>query len=183
MILSDADIAGRVYKKGINYIQSTQCQFMDEHYSDLLINPWESEKGIFNGMSYGLSCAGYDVRIKQDVTLPPGAFALASIMEYMEIPTDLAAELKDKSSMARQGLSVFNTIIEPGWKGWLTVELANQSKEIIFIPQGSPIGQVVFKQMSGHARKPYQGKYQNQANEPVPYINEKPPETAHTAPT
>ena len=73
-----------------------------------------------SGMTYGLGPAGYDVRIEQHILLPPGAFALASTFERFHMPDDLIAFVHDKSTWARKGLAVQNTVIEPGWRGFLT---------------------------------------------------------------
>jgi len=83
------------------------------------------EKSFANGLTYGLSHAGYDVRIAEDVELKPGDFTLASTVERFEMPEDLVGMVHDKSTWARRGLSLFNTVIEPGWHGWLTLELVN----------------------------------------------------------
>lgn len=119
-----------------------------------------------HGVSYGLSEAGYDVRIKQSVTLTPKKrFSLASTLERFEMPKDLVGIVHDKSTWARQGLSVFNTVIEPGWHGWLTLELVYHGSEPITIPEGAGIAQVIFHKISRPAA--YGGKYQGQDNAPV----------------
>ncbi len=123
------------------------------------------------GLSYGLSGAGYDVRVKQGLVLPPHGFSLASTVEYFEIPNDLIAVLHDKSTMARKGLSVFNTVLENGWCGWLTLELANKSDKHLRIEAGQPIGQLLFHRIEGYAA-PYSGKYQGQPDRPVEAIYE-----------
>lgn len=139
------------------------------------------------GTSYGLGEAGYDIRIKQEVrftsnghgrlvfvTSPPaevsevkhGRFALASAMEEFTMPTNLVGIVHDKSTWARRGLSVFNTVIEPGWKGFLTLELVYHGEDELIIPAGSGIAQVVFTETQ--CRVAYSGKYQNQEDKPVP---------------
>lgn len=147
----------------------------------------EREKLVNNGMSYGLSEAGYDIRVKQDVKFIPipeesktivavhdgpdlisfqeGRFCLASSVEQFQMPNNLVGYVKDKSSWARQGLSVFNTVIEPGWKGFLTLELVFHGNHPVHIPAGAPIAQVLFHVT--HSAAEYKGKYQDQANEPV----------------
>ena len=97
-------------------------------------------KMIAHGVSWGLGEAGYDIRLKQEVRFKPGGpggdhvtinggepdwgcFAIASAIEEFTMPVDLVGIVHDKSSWARQGLSVFNTVIEPGWRGFLTLEL------------------------------------------------------------
>jgi dCTP deaminase len=132
------------------------------------------ERTKHNGMTFGLSHAGYDVRIKQPFTLLPGAFALASTIEHFDMPNDVMAIVHDKSTWARRGLSVFNTVIEPGWNGWLTLELKNQGHETIEISKGDPIAQIVFHRLDMQTDG-YAGKYQCQANRPVPAILEHQP--------
>lgn len=77
------------------------------------------------GMTYGLGPAGYDVRIAEDILLLPGQFVLASTMEHFDMPVDVIGKVHDKSTWARLGLDVKNTVIEPGWRGYLTLELTN----------------------------------------------------------
>lgn len=131
------------------------------------------ERTIHNGRSYGLSHAGYDVRIKQDVFLRAGEFSLASTVEHFEMPDDVLAIVHDKSTWARQGLSVFNTVIEPGWHGWLTLELKNQHHtNHIKISAGDPIAQIVFQRLDTPT-DPYRGKYFWQPDRPVEAILER----------
>lgn len=120
-----------------------------------------------HGVSYGLSEAGYDVRIKQNVVLHPlKRFVLASTREKFRMPTDLVAIVHDKSTWARRGLSVFNTVIEPGWNGYLTLELVYHGWKILKIPAGAGIAQVVFHVLETPQK--YDGKYQDQENKPIP---------------
>jgi dCTP deaminase len=130
------------------------------------------ERTVHNGMSYGLSHAGYDVRIAETVMLMPGDFCLASTIEEFSMPNDLVAFVHDKSSWARRGLSLFNTVIEPGWQGFLTLELVNHSDQKLFVAVGDPIAQIIFMRMEEPAEKPYTGKYQNQQRGPQQAIHE-----------
>lgn len=82
------------------------------------------------------------------------------------MPDDVVAFVHDKSTWARRGLSLFNTVIEPGWNGFLTLELVNNSNKELFISEGSPIAQIIFMRMEEAAEKPYTGKYQNQKRGP-----------------
>lgn len=134
-----------------------------------------NKRTIVNGMSYGLSSCGYDIRIKQEAVLYADAFVLASSMEEFCIPLDVMAVVHDKSSLARRGLSVFNTVIEPGFRGGLTLELKNQNIERIYLPAGSPIAQIIFRRLDYPTKQPYNGKYQNQSSDPTPPIYEKAP--------
>lgn len=131
------------------------------------LKPMETEKLREGGVSYGLSEAGYDIRIKQSVLLHPfKRFALASTLERFEMPHGLVAIVHDKSTWARRGLSVFNTVIEPGWRGWLTLELVYHGWKTLHIPAGVGIAQVIFHQI-GEPATYGDGKYQDQENRPV----------------
>lgn len=131
--------------------------------------------------SHGLTEAGYDIRIKQDVIFSAAGawvdghyeagsrFVLASAIEEFQMPEHLVGVVHDKSTWARQALSVQNTVIEPGWKGFLTLELVYNGRGRLHIPQGTGIAQVLFHEMMDYAS--YDGKYQNQADKPVEAIN------------
>src|SRR5690606_17625145 len=107
-----------------------------------------------SGLTYGLSAAGYDVRIRVDLVLAPQhrldprvgrSFALAVTVEHFDMPSMVLGRVCDKSTLARMGLQVFNTVIEPGWRGYLTLELANHSSETIRLLAGQPIAQVILE--------------------------------------
>lgn len=133
-----------------------------------------SERTKHRGMSYGLSFAGYDVRVDVSdcdglivtpyfrVILKPGAFILASTIERFTMPEDVLGIVHDKSTWARQGLAAQNTVIEPGWRGYLTLELTNHGLRDIVIHQGDPIAQIVLHRLESAPERAYNGKYQDQ---------------------
>lgn len=126
-----------------------------------IIEPFVPRTQLYR-MSYGVSYAGYDIRIKNILVLNPNTypFALGITIEKFNMPKNILGVVHDKSSWARQGLSVFNTIIEPGWKGFLTLELVNHSFRTIYINEGHPIAQVIFHRVDD-ATEGYEGKYQD----------------------
>ena len=132
-----------------------------------------SERTKVNGMTYGVGPAGYDVRIAESILLKPGAFALASTIERFTMRTDVMGFVHDKSTWARMGLAVQNTVIEPGWSGWLTIELTNHGYSDLAIEAGSPIAQVIFHLLPEPTDMPYNGKYQNQMRGAQPAIFEE----------
>lgn len=126
-----------------------------------------------HGVSYGLSQAGYDIRIKQSVTLHPfRRFALASTFERFQMPENLVGVLHDKSTHIRRGLMVGNSVLEPGWDGHLTLELFYMGRGILRIPAGSGIGQIIFHELTEQASYA-SGKYQFQPDRPVPAIMDR----------
>lgn len=140
---------------------------------DPIVSPF-NERTRNNGVTYGLSPAGYDVRIEFDKEgdqserwLWRGEFLLASTIEKFKMPDDIMGIVHDKSTWARRGLAVQNTVIEPGWEGYLTLELTNHGPETLKIPMGAGIAQIVFHRLDSITLHPYEGKYQNQERGPV----------------
>jgi len=122
-----------------------------------------AERTKLQGMSYGVGPAGYDVRVREEIILAPGEFKLASTVEHFDMPNDVLGKVADKSTWARLGLAVQNTIIEPGWKGVLTLELTNHGKTTLHLTAGCPIAQIILHLRDEPAETPYARKYQNQA--------------------
>jgi len=141
-------------------------------HGDLMIVPFY-ERRVYQGMSYGLSACGYDIRIKDEVAVPPHGFVLAVSVEYLSLPHDLRATLADKSTWARRGIAVQNTRFEPGWRGYPTIEISNHGDGQVVIPAGAPIGQMEFAKLDQPTELPYSGKYQDQPQVPVGAIEEK----------
>jgi dCTP deaminase len=124
------------------------------------------ERTQHGGMTYGLGPAGYDVRIAETVTVGTERFVLASTVERFNLPNDVLAQVCDKSTWARRGVAVQNTIIEPGWRGHLTIELTNHSDTPIEIKVGDPIAQIIFFRLEQPTELPYSGRYQDQERGP-----------------
>lgn len=123
-----------------------------------------------HGVSWGLTECGYDIRIKQDVTLFLGRrFVLASSMEKFNMPINLMGRVLNKSTWARLGVDAsMTTNIEPGWEGYLTIELRYSKLRPLRIPAGAGIAQVIFEEIATPML--YRGKYLNQPDHPVPAI-------------
>lgn len=131
------------------------------------VSPMAGMKLREHGVSYGLGEAGYDLRIKQSVTLHPfRRFALASTIERFDMPENLVAIIHDKSTNIRRGLMVGNSVAEPGWRGWLTLELFYFGWKPLHIPAGAGIAQAIFHQLADPATYG-NGKYQDQPDRPV----------------
>lgn len=96
------------------------------------------------------------------VILKPLEFALGVTVENIELPDDLVARLDGVSSLGRLGLLIHATagLVDPGWKGRLTLELMNLAPFPIRLYVGMRIGQISFFKMSSVVDDPYHGKYQ-----------------------
>lgn len=102
--------------------------------------------------------------------LPPGGCALASTLETIHLPADIAARCEGRSSWGRRFLAVHVTagFIDPGFHGEVTLELVNLSPSPIRLQRGVGIGQLSFLMLDKPARRPYGhpalgSRYQGQA--------------------
>lgn len=101
--------------------------------------------------------------------LHPGEFVLASTLEKFTLPAHLAGRLEGKSSLGRLGLLTHSTagFIDPGFSGYITLELSNVANLPITLWPGMKVGQLALFQMSSPAETPYGSgklgsKYQGQ---------------------
>jgi dCTP deaminase len=101
--------------------------------------------------------------------LHPGEFVLGSTLERVALPDDLVGRLEGKSSLGRLGLLIHSTagFVDPGFAGFLTLELSNVANLPITVYPDMKIGQISFLRMTTSAERPYGSsalgsKYQNQ---------------------
>jgi len=89
--------------------------------------------------------------------LHPGEFVLASTLEKITLPTDLASRLEGKSSLGRLGLLTHSTagFIDPGFAGHVTLELSNMATLPIKLYPGMRIGQLCMFRLSSPSTHPY----------------------------
>ena len=76
--------------------------------------------------------------------LPGNTFCLSHSFERISMPDDIIALCVGKSTYARCGLIVNVTPLEPGWNGYITMELTNSSPNPIVIHAGEGIAQLLF---------------------------------------
>jgi dCTP deaminase len=98
-----------------------------------------------------------------------GRSAIASSIEHFAIPKNLWCEFRNKSTLARCFVdATLGTDGEPNWNGWLTIEILFHDNTPLEITAGSGILKAVFHKLAVEGS--YDGKYQNQPNEPVAAI-------------
>lgn len=105
--------------------------------------------------------------------LEPGGFILAHTVEYLRIPENVTAYVKDKSTYARCGICVQNTVLEAGWEGQVTLEIYNYLPRPVLLRPGQGIAQVVFHYGWEACETSYahrQGKYQGQTGVTLPRV-------------
>ncbi|MFB6146686.1 MAG: dCTP deaminase [Halobacteriaceae archaeon] len=101
--------------------------------------------------------------------LHPGDFVLGTTRERVEIPADLIAHVQGRSSMGRLAVVIHATagIIDPGYRGQITLELSNLGSAPVALTPGMRISQIILTELSTAARRPYgtdrESKYQDQS--------------------
>ena len=92
-------------------------------------------------------------------TFMRGHFYLGATKEVLELPDDLMAFVGLRSTWARRGLLLPPTVVDAGFHGNLTLEIASFTN--IAVPYGERFAHLIFAKMSGPG-VPYSGKYQHQ---------------------
>lgn len=185
MLLSDRDIR-KAIDSGRLGIEPYDAQLVQPSSVDVCLDRFFR---VFNSSRY----THIDPKLNQeDLTtlvevpegepfiLHPGEFVLASTLERFTLPDDLAGRLEGKSSLGRLGLLTHSTagFIDPGFDGYITLELSNVANLPIALWPTMKVGQLALFKMSSPAETPYGAdsigsKYQGQRG-PTPskaYLN------------
>jgi dCTP deaminase len=112
---------------------------------------------------YGPECqqpASYDLRAAEDYTLERGMMTLVASMEWVELPGDLAATLRCRSSYARRGVFLSGGFVDPGFRGHLTLCLLNMGAESVSLGKGERVVQMILSEVSP-GDETYNGRYQD----------------------
>lgn len=103
-----------------------------------------------------------EIKVKKGeaFTVHPGEFVLAVTEEYVEMPDDLTGHLEGRSSIGRLGIVVHSTAanIECGFRGNITLELANMGRIPVMLYPGMRICSLSFSQLTSPAEVPYYKK-------------------------
>jgi len=101
--------------------------------------------------------------------LHPGEFVLGTTYEKVTLSNKVVARLEGKSSLGRIGLLIHSTagFVDPGFSGYLTLELSNVANLPIKIYPEMRIGQISFYYLnspseSKYGSDVYGSKYQGQ---------------------
>ncbi|MDO5670946.1 MAG: dCTP deaminase [Corynebacterium sp.] len=185
MLLSDRDIRAAI-DSGALGIEPYEPENVQPSSVDVRLDRFFR---VFNNSKY----THIDPKLQQDeltslveveegdaFVLHPGEFVLASTLEKFTLPDNLAGRLEGKSSLGRLGLLTHSTagFIDPGFSGYVTLELSNVANLPMTLWPGMKVGQMAIFKMSSPAEVPYGtgslgSKYQGQRG-PTPsraYLN------------
>ena len=102
------------------------------------------------------------LKYHSEFVLHPNQLILGTTLEYVSLPLKVFSQVASRSSWGRLGLVVATaSIVQPGFKGCLTLELANLSDSPITLYPGLLVGQLVFYdvKMAQVNVTPYKGRY------------------------
>lgn len=167
-----------------------------------MITPFKKSLVREGVISYGLSSFGYDIRLADEFKIftnvysavvdpknfdaksfvevrgdhciiPPNSFLLARSYERIVMPKNMLAICLGKSTYARCGLIVNVTPLEPGWEGYITLEISNTTPLPAKVYANEGIAQLIF--LEGHEAPEVtydmrKGKYQHQKGVQIPKI-------------
>ncbi len=108
-----------------------------------------------------LNPAGVDLRIDRDLTLLPHQRELAASIERVELSDRLLGILHIRSSLAREGLFASLALVDPGFRGQLTVSLYNAGDSHVNLKRGERFIQLSLLRLNRPARQGYTGRYQD----------------------
>lgn len=143
-------------------------------------------------VSFGLGSSGYDIRLgnkfgflkasvpfidpkhvmedeyewneSPHVYIQGNDYILAKSMESFDLPANIVGVAVNKSTLARVGIFANITPLESGWRGVLTIEIANLGRKPVVLRAGEGIAQILFycikEPLADYAA--LGGKYQNQ---------------------
>jgi dCTP deaminase len=169
MLMSDRDIRAQIEAKRIGLeplnLELIQPSSIDVRL-DRFFRLFHNHKYAFIDPREDQADLTHLVEVKSDEAfiLHPGEFVLGSTYEFVTLPDDVAARLEGKSSLGRLGLLTHSTagFVDPGFRGHVTLELANVSNLPIKLWPGMKVGQLCFFQLSSPAETPYgSDKYLN----------------------
>ncbi len=84
---------------------------------------------------------------QETVVIAPGEYYLVKTIETVDIPLDVLADFRARSSLFRAGLSLLTTIGSPGYKGELVFGLHNSGQHAVTLQMGARISQAVFHRL------------------------------------
>ncbi len=167
-----------------------------------MIEPYVDSQVREDVISYGVSSYGYDIRIADEFRIftninssivdpkafdeksfvsfrgdvcivPPNSFALGRTVEYIRIPRNIMTICVGKSTYARCGIITNVTPLEPGWEGYVTLEISNTTPLPARIYANEGIAQILFFESDEECGTSYAdkgGKYQEQVGVTLPKI-------------
>ena len=97
--------------------------------------------------------------VSDSYVIKPKEYYLFRTKEWVNMPKDLVAFIFPRSTIFRCGVSLRTAVVDPGYKGYLTVGIKNEGNHVFKLERHARVAQIVFAKVFGNASL-YNGSYQ-----------------------
>jgi deoxycytidine triphosphate deaminase len=104
--------------------------------------------------------ASYDPKKTTTFIFQPGKFYLTKTIESVNLPENIAAVFKPRSTTFRCGLAVRTGFANPGYHGPLFFSIVNEGPVPVKIEMGARYVSIYFHEIKGRAVHTYRGQWQ-----------------------
>jgi dCTP deaminase len=104
--------------------------------------------------------AGVDLRVDRNLILGPRQQRLAATAERVELSENFLGILHIRSSLAREGVIASLALVDPGFRGQLTVSLYNAGDRSVRLRKGERFIQLSLFRLGRPPTHKYTGRYQ-----------------------
>lgn len=105
------------------------------------ISPYKLIKGNPTDSGWDLKLVG-----EKSVVLEPMETTLLHSGVFLELPDNIEAQVRPKSSLSSQGVMVHFGTVDSGYRGEILVAITNLTKGVIMLEVGRKIAQLVFQE-------------------------------------
>jgi dCTP deaminase len=162
MILVDWQILDRIARGSIN-IDPYDAKLVQPNSLDIRLGNhfvwYTGSSEVIDPYNKDSVSSGIEEVHADSFILNPGQFVLAETLECIGLPDNVVATIEGKSSIARLGITLHQTggWIDAGFRGTITLEMANVNSRPVKVYAGMPVGQLVFY-TTERAERPYDKK-------------------------
>lgn len=96
---------------------------------------------------------------QENLIINPGEYYLVKTIEIVDIPMDVIADFRTRSTLFRAGLNLLTTVGSPGYKGELIFGLKNTGPMPVTLQMGARICQAIFYRLESEGTA-YRGQNQ-----------------------
>jgi deoxycytidine triphosphate deaminase len=97
---------------------------------------------------------------QKEYTLKPGEYVLVKTMEKTNLPEDMAALFRPRTTLLRSGVILNTGAVAPGYNGELTFGMCNMGNNDFRFDLGSRIAHIMFYETTPNYSK-YRGQWQH----------------------
>lgn len=101
----------------------------------------------------------YEIGKKRKIVFKPGDFYLVQTIESFNLPEDLTANFKPRTTTFRSGLFLRTGNVAPGYKGQVSFGMTNEGPSEVTIEMGARFVHVQFEEVKGGGSM-YRGQWQ-----------------------